>query len=118
MKIIRIVLGNIILFLDFIFSPTPIKRGEEEQARINQKCANLALYQFKMCPFCVKVRRVIKRQNLPIEIRDALNNEQYATELVKEGGKRQVPALRITERDGSTHWLYESDAIKEYLEAL
>ncbi len=118
MKIIRTILGNLILFFDALFSPRPISRSEEAQAEIDQKTKNMALYQFKMCPFCVKIRRVIKRQNLKIEIRDALNNELYAKELLEEGGKRQVPALRIIKEDGSKEWLYESSAIKVFLEAL
>lgn len=118
MKIIRTILGNIILFFDALFSPKAIKRSEEEQARLDALTQNMALYQFKMCPFCVKIRRVIKRQNLNIEIRDAIENAQYGEELVKGGGKRQVPCLRIDKEDGTTEWMYESDVIKQYLESL
>lgn len=116
-KIVRTVLGNLILFFDAIFPPRRLKRSAEAQAVLDEKTENMALYQFKMCPFCVKIRRVIRRQNLKIELRDALGNETFAKELVEEGGKRQVPCLRI-EENGKVTWLYESDAIKAYLEAL
>ena len=72
------------------------------------------LYQFKACPFCVKVRRAIKREGLNIETRDAKNNEQYRQELLEQGGKVKVPCLRI-EKNGQVQWLYESNDIIAYL---
>jgi glutathione S-transferase len=35
--------------------------------------------------------------------------------LLKEGGKVQVPCLKITE-NGQVSWMYESAVIKDYLE--
>ncbi|PWD87336.1 glutaredoxin family protein [Ignatzschineria cameli] len=118
MKLIRNILGKAILFFDNTFAPTPVKRSAEAQAKMDQKTAHLALYQFHMCPFCVKVRRTIKRLNLNIELRDAKDNAQFAEELLSQGGKRQVPCLRIENEDGSVNWMYESDAINQYLEKI
>ena len=47
MKIIRWILGRIILLFDFIFSPIGTKRTDEEQIKINNKIIGLSLYQYK-----------------------------------------------------------------------
>ena len=91
-------------------------RSEEEQARVDEECGRLALYQFKSCPFCVKVRRAIRRLELNLPIRDIRLEPPYKEELMREGGKGQVPCLRIEEEDGSVRWLYESYDIVKYLE--
>ena len=36
--------------------------------------------------------------------------------MIEQGGKRQVPCLRISNEDGKVEWLYESKDIKHYLE--
>lgn len=74
MKFIRWILGKFILLLNAVFSPRGIKRTAEEQQRIDEKAKQYALYQFEACPFCVKVRRAMKRQSVNIELRDAKNN--------------------------------------------
>lgn len=53
--------------------------------------------------------------NLPLEYRDARPNDEHRRELKEEGGKVQVPCLRI-ETDDGTEWMYESDDIIEFLE--
>ncbi len=116
MKFIRWVLGRIILLLDFIFSPKKMKRDGKEQQEIDQLTKHLALYQFKACPFCVKVRRAIKRNGLNIETRDAQHNSTHRSELESEGGRIKVPCLRI-EHDSQVTWLYESSDIIAYLES-
>ena len=56
---------------------------------------NLSLYQFHACPFCVKIRRYLRKNSLNIDIRDAKNDKKYRSELKELGGKIQVPCLRI-----------------------
>jgi len=107
LRAIRWVLGQIILFGDWLTRPKPPQRTPEAQAALDAQTANLALYQFRLCPFCVKVRRAIHRLGLNIELRDALNDPQYRAELIEQGGQRKVPCLRI-EENGETRWLYES----------
>ncbi|MDX1727959.1 MAG: glutaredoxin [Pseudoalteromonas tetraodonis] len=114
MKLVRWILGCIILFFNFVFTPRSKKRDPQEQAKLDQQTAKFKLYQFKACPFCVKVRRSIKREGLKIETRDAKNDEQYRQELLEQGGKVKVPCLRI-EQDGQVKWLYESNDIIAYL---
>ena len=115
MKVIRWILGRIILLLDFVFSPRGVKRSAQEQQQLDAKAAHLALYQFDACPFCVKVRRAMKRQSIKIELRDAKNNDLHRAELEAGGGKIKVPCLRIEDEQG-VRWLYESSDIVAYIE--
>lgn len=115
MAVIRWILGKIILLIDFITTPKGIKRSAEAQQAVDAATQDLALYQFQACPFCVKVRRQMKRLSLNIALRDARNDTQYREELLQQGGKVKVPCLKITETDGSVRWLYESNDINAYL---
>jgi glutaredoxin len=115
MTIIRWLLGRIILILDSLTTPSGIKRSKDAQALIDQSTRNMAIYQFNACPFCVKVRRALKRYSLNIELRDAKGNETFRNELLTQGGKIKVPCLRI-EENGVVQMMYESDEIINYLE--
>ncbi len=116
MQSIRWLLGRIILGIDWLTSPKPVERSEQDMARIREATKHLVLYHYQACPFCVKTRRQIKRLNLPIELRDAKRNPQWKQELIEKGGKEQVPCLRIRNADGSEQWLYESSDINAWLE--
>jgi glutaredoxin len=116
MVVIRWILGRLILLLNFIFPPRGLKRSAEQQATIDAETAQLTLYQYLACPFCVKVRRSMKRHTLNIETRDAKRNKKFREELVEGGGKLKVPCLRIEEESGSVRWMYESSNIITYLE--
>lgn len=118
MKAIRWILGKIILGLDKLTAPAPMIRSVEEQKQLDEATAQLKLYQFHACPFCVKVRREIRRLNLKIELVDALKDKTAEERLINEGGKRQVPCLYIVNEDKSVTWLYESNAIMIYLQTL
>lgn len=115
-KPVRWVLGQIIIFLDWITRPKPVQRSEQSQAEVDKQTSNMALYHFQMCPFCVKTRRQIHRLGLKIENRDARYDEKWNQELINEGGKYQVPCLKIIKEDGSVEWMYESTDINQYLE--
>jgi glutaredoxin len=114
-KIVRKTLGSIILFIDFVSRPKQIQRDEFSQRAVNDESQSLQLYQFELCPFCIKTRRTIRRLNLNIMMKDAKKDLQARQELLSEGGKVQVPCLRIEENDHVT-WLYESKEINAYLE--
>ncbi len=116
MKVVRWILGKIILFLDWLFTPRAIQRKPEEQQQIEQQTQALKLYQYQACPFCVKVRRSMKRLNLPIETRDAKRHASWREELVTQGGIEKVPCLRISEEGDKVKWMYESSDIIDYLE--
>ena len=71
--------------------------------------ANLTLYHFQSCSFCGKVRNFLRENNITIPMKDTHENPKYREELIKIGGKPQVPCLVI---DGLA--LYESDDIIEW----
>ena len=114
LKALREGLGRLIILIDWIFSPLRLKRTKDVQADVNQQTAALKLYQFYACPFCIKTRRAMKRLNLAIETRNAQAGE-FREELQLMGGKIKVPCLKIEGEDGVS-WVYESDAIINYLE--
>ena len=115
-KAIRLIVGPIILFIDFVTTPRGVKRPEEEQQQIDNEVTNLTLYQFKTCPFCIKVKRNNKRLSLKIETRDAQHNSIHREELLQGGGQIKVPCLKITDDKGNQSWMYESNEIMQYLQ--
>lgn len=116
MRFIRLILGQLILFLNWVFTPRSVARDRAEQHAIDQQTASLALYQYQACPFCVKVRRAMKRQQLNIETRDIKRCEASREELMAGGGNLKVPCLRIDAGKAGIQWMYESKAIIGYLE--
>ena len=115
MNIIRWILGAIILTIDYITRPKPITRNLILQKNINKSTLNMSLYQYRACPFCVKVRRKIRKYSLNIEIKDAKNNTKHKYDLKKFGGKLKVPCLKIKNNKGIDVWLYESKDIINFL---
>ena len=116
MAIIRLILGRLILLFNWVFTPKSIRREPEQQSKVNEQTAQLTLYQYEACPFCVKVRRAIKRQGLNIETRDVKRSEPAKSELLAGGGDLKVPCLRIGEVERGFQWIYESREIIGYLE--
>lgn len=116
MAIIRWILGSLILSINWLTTPRGIKRDAESQAAINEQTGKLALYHYKACPFCVKVRRQMKRQSLNIETRDVKRSETAKEQLLAGGGLLKVPCLRIENDQGKPQWMYESSDIINYLE--
>lgn len=114
-SVIRVVLAGIILSLNWVFTPKSIKRKPELQAHVNEQAKALTLYQYKACPFCVKVRRSMKRSALNIETKDAKRCDNSKQELLQGGGQLKVPCLKIEDPQGQTQWMYESKDIISYL---
>ena len=81
-----------------------------------QDTSGLALYQTYSCPFCVRVRRALKRLGISVEIRDLREKSAYRRELIDATGRQTVPVLRIEESDQNVRWLPESRDIVRYLE--
>jgi glutaredoxin len=117
MKFVRWLLGRLVLAINFLTWPKPIVRDQAAQQTINAVTAKMALYQFHACPFCVKVRRHMRRYALHIELRDAKNDEAFKEELIRQGGKHKVPCLRIESDSGDVRWLYESNDIISFMNA-
>lgn len=116
LKAFRNGMGSLIAGIDCITRPAKKQRSPEAQAEVDAQAASLSLYQFYACPFCIKVRRVLHKLNVPVALHDVNKNPAYEQELIQKGGKRKVPCLRIIEDDGSERWLYESNDIIQYLE--
>ncbi len=72
--------------------------------------ANLVLYYTQSCPYSQKVLRFIEQNNIKLVLKDTHEGRQNREDLIKIGGKSQVPCLVI---DGQA--LYESDDIIEWL---
>ncbi|MCL5426792.1 MAG: glutaredoxin [Gammaproteobacteria bacterium] len=112
---VRLVLAPIMLISEKLSTPTAVDRTPEQQALVDQECQRLALYQFRSCPFCIKVRKEIARLGLKIELRDAQLDPAHKQALLEGGGKVKVPCLKITHDDGHEEWMYESDTINTWL---
>ncbi len=78
--------------------------------------SRLALYHFDSCPFCLRVRRELARLGVEVELRNIHRDRSRYDELVRGGGRQQVPCLRIENDDGTVEWLYESSDIMAWLE--
>ena len=117
MGFIRLVIGRIILLGDFLTRPTPIVRNQHEQDKVDEMTSGMSLYQFNACPFCVKVRRHLRRYSLNVELKDAKNDIAVKNELIREGGKHKVPCLRIKTAANNIKWLYSSNDICSFLDS-
>ena len=72
---------------------------------------DLELFKFDSCPFCQRVLSAVRSQGIEgIRVRDTQAEPGANAELIKRGGKRQVPCLFI---DGEA--LYESGDILTWL---
>lgn len=114
-KTLRIVLGPFMLLWEMLTTPKGIVRPADKQQQVDLQCQGLALYQFKTCPFCIKVRRTMRGLSLNIELRDAQYDPQHREALLQGGGQIKTPCLRITDEQGNSQWMYESDDIIHYL---
>jgi glutaredoxin len=114
-KTLRVIIGPFMLLGERINRPQGISRPPALQAEIDQQARDIALYQYKTCPFCIKVRQELRRLSLNIEQLDAQHEGKNRQELVEGGGKAKVPCLKITDASGNSQWLYESGEIINYL---
>lgn len=71
----------------------------------------LTFYFKPSCPFCRKVISYLEENKIDIPYKNIEEGSQNREELIKIGGKAQVPCLLI---EGEA--LYESDAIIKWFE--
>ncbi len=114
-KTLRLLLGPLMLLKERLTRPAAIQRAAEKQAEVARRCQSLTLYQFKTCPFCIKVRQEMHRLALPITQRDAQHDAAARGELLQATGATKVPCLKITTHNGSVEWLGDSGKIIDYL---
>ncbi len=70
---------------------------------------NHTLYYQKSCPYCQKVLNFMDENKITMDTRDT-NQPGNQNDLVRIGGKKQVPCLIINGKA-----LYESEDIIDYL---
>lgn len=114
MRLIRYLLGKIILWNEKRTAPTPLNRAKEAQEALDHVTSEWLLYEFNACPYCVRVRQEIRRLNLTIRRVDAKRDAEQKKNLIAAGGRYQVPCLSYPTPNGMV-WLYESDAIIAFL---
>ena len=115
-KIVRIILGPVMLLKEKVTRPEGIIRTPAAQALADQDCQSLVLYHYKTCPFCMRVRHEIARLSLNIQRIDAQPPGSNRDTLAREGGLTKVPCLKIIDIAGKSQWLYDSDKIIGYLQ--
>ena len=71
----------------------------------------LELYSMDSCPYCVKVKDYLKAHNIEYTEHN-VNDPEKAKQLLKLGGRAQVPFLADSEKN---IYLYDSDAIIKYV---
>lgn len=114
-KTLRVILGPVMLLKETITRPQGMARPPAAQAAADRQCESLVLYQYKTCPFCIKVRQEISRLSLRIRRIDAQHEGLDRQELLQRGGQAKVPCLKITDSAGNSQWLYDSEKIMAYL---
>lgn len=97
--------------------PQPLPQDDEATlARLADFASTLSLYHFTTCPYCLRVRRRMKRLRLDIELRDIHASRTHHDALIAGGGRQTVPCLRVQSADGSIRWMYESADIMRWLD--
>ena len=114
-RTLRIILGPVMLLKEKLTQPKGIVRLGAAQQSVDQQCQTLALYQYKTCPFCMKVRKEIASLSLNIQKIDAQPPGTDRDTLTREGGQTKVPCLRVTDAAGKSQWMYDSEQIVVYL---
>ncbi|MBI5008016.1 MAG: glutathione S-transferase N-terminal domain-containing protein [Nitrosomonadales bacterium] len=115
-RTLRLILMPFMLLWAKLATPKGMVRTAEAQQQVDEECRRLALYHFKTCPFCIKVRHEMARLSLPITLRDAQHDPEHREALLQGGGKVQTPCLRIIDAQGQVQWMYESNDIIKYLQ--
>ncbi len=82
----------------------------EGKMRQNSVEPHLVLYSRSSCGYCKRVTNYLQQEHKTIPIKDVGRDSNAAKELVRIGGKRQVPCLVINGKA-----LYESSAIIQWL---
>ncbi|MDO5714154.1 MAG: glutaredoxin [Tissierellia bacterium] len=73
--------------------------------------AKLKLYTSTFCPFCEKVKKAMKDNDIQdVEIINIDKDPEEREYLVEKGGKKQVPCLFVDDKP-----MYESTDIINYL---
>jgi|GEM_PF-956221 glutaredoxin 3 len=84
-----------------------------EEKVYTQERPHLVLYYRPSCPYCKKIENYLRKEKKWDSIeKKNIQNQKALDELIKKGGKRQVPCLMINDKP-----LYESNDILNWLKA-
>ncbi|OUS28623.1 hypothetical protein A9Q99_11460 [Gammaproteobacteria bacterium 45_16_T64] len=75
----------------------------------------LSLYYYDSCPFCQFTLQALEKADVEVALRHIHRTPNYRSELIKQGGKAQVPCLKIDTVQGESTWLYESSDIIRFI---
>ena len=81
----------------------------------NQPFDHLTLYHSPTCGYCMRVYRALDTMQIKIGGANVASDYDARQLLRSQGGKTQVPALRIEHGNGKVQWMYESLDIINYL---
>ena len=73
--------------------------------------SKLTLYYKPTCPYCIKVLHFLEQNDISVSLKNIDENSQNRNELLRIGGKTQIPCLVINGKA-----LYESDDIIQWFE--
>ena len=100
-----------------LLRPDPTVRSTQEQLQVDAQIAGWSLYHYDTCGFCRRVRRVMRRLDLDIELRDIRRDPGHYQDLLAGGGRTTVPCLHLPDQGSSeSRWMYESADIVTFLE--
>jgi len=82
--------------------------------------SKLTLYHKSTCPFCIKVLHYMDQNNIFMPLKNVADIDNYE-ELLKIGGKTQVPCLVIDgkplyEPDDIIQWFEDNKAMEQWIE--
>ena len=72
----------------------------------------VTVYSTPICPFCVRMKKFLKDNNIVFEDIDVSENEEKANEMIKKTGQMGVPVIDI---DGEIIVGFDKEKIKEVL---
>ena len=116
MKVLRLPIKISIRIVDLLFKPKMHQLPLAAHDKAYQLIRGHTLYQFRDCPFCVKVRWAMRRMGVDLPYADAKNDPGARKSLAEGGGKIKVPCLHISNGIDQDQWIYESGEIVTYLE--
>ena len=93
MALIRWFVGRVILLINFLFSPRSPQHSSELNAKLNDALLGMLLYQYPACPFCVKVRRAMKRSGIQLPLIDAKRDPVARQTLEQEASDGTMPKI-------------------------
>lgn len=104
-------IGSLMTLYDGMYAFLEEQTARSRPTQVAVEKPKLALFIRPGCPYCQKVLYFLSQHGKSIPLRD-INESKWKDELLKKGGKKQVPCLFINDKP-----MYESRDIIEWLKA-